>query len=236
MEWFNRLVGNNNVQRRQPTRSATNDPRSRLLRYKRVFNSIFEIANKPRNPSSERPLFDRLRATIDRLATLTRDESRASVPHLCLQYASSSQLYTVIGRAALVSQYEPVIGSAVALFAALVESEEEDFLANQSFAKSLMRLVTKVADSDNVLIGVETETAILELLFTISAKIRLQPEILPVWFRSSVKPELEDVFVKEKKSFVGITSKADFPLCYMFIDRVHHVGVRVSASRRESYI
>ena len=105
-----------------------------------------------------------------------------------------------------------------------MDSEEEDFLSNAPFAKSLMSLVRKVVESNHILITIDTETAILELLFTISAKIRLQPEILSFWFRSTAKPELEDVFVKEKKSFVGITQKDDFPLCYLLIDRVHHDG------------
>jgi hypothetical protein len=106
----------------------------------------------------------------------------------------------------------------------LVDSEEEDFLASGHFAKSLMNLVRKTVDSAEMRISNDTETAILELMFTIAAKIRLQPEILPVWFRSTARPELDDVFVKEKKSFVGVTQKDDFPLCYLFIDRVHHEG------------
>jgi hypothetical protein len=110
------------------------------------------------------------------------------------------------------------------VFAALVDSEEEDFLSSGHFAKSLMNLVRKTVESRQMQISNDTETAVLELMFTIAAKIRLQPEILPVWFRSTAKPELDDVFVKEKKSFVGVTQKEDFPLCYLFIDRVHHEG------------
>ncbi|KAK3110652.1 hypothetical protein LTR53_014844, partial [Teratosphaeriaceae sp. CCFEE 6253] len=197
---------------------------SRLARFKRIFNSILELCNRPRDPVNEGPLLEQLGKTINRLALLVREETRASIPHLCLQYAASSQIYTVIARAAIVSQYEPIIQSSVALFAALVDSEEEDFLSSASFAKSLMRLVTKVADSGSVIVSVDNETSILELLFSIAAKIRLQPEILPVWFRSTVRPELEDVFVREKKSFVGITQRDDFPLCYLLIDRVHHEG------------
>lgn len=112
----------------------------------------------------------------------------------------------------------------ISVFAALVDSEEEDFLAQPVFGKSLMDLVTRVVDGGSVLLGIDTETAILELLFTIAAKIRLQPEILPVWFTSKAKPERDDASVKEKQSFVGITQKDDFPLCYLLIDRVHHEG------------
>ncbi|KAK4961444.1 hypothetical protein LTR10_001934 [Elasticomyces elasticus] len=226
MDFFSRLVGGTyGPAKATPKAAVANDPHARLNRFKRAFDLVLDLCNKPRNPANETPLLEQLNAAVSRLALLVREESRASIPHLCLQYAAKSQIYTVIGRAALVSQYEPIVQSTVALFAALVDSEEEDFLASSPFAKSLMRLVTKVANSGNVLVGIDTETAILELLFTISAKIRLQPEILSVWFRSAAKPELDDVFVKKNnKNFVGITQKNDFPLCYLLIDRVHHEG------------
>lgn len=169
-------------------------------------------------------MLEQLTIALYRLNQLMRDETRAPVPHPCLQFAASNQIYAVIGRAATVSGYEPVIQAAIAIFVTLIDSEEDDFLASGHFARSLMRLVTRVLESQHVLIGMDTETSILEMLFTIAAKIRLQPDILQVWFQSTAKPELEDVFVKEKKSFVGITQKDDFPLCYLMIDRVHHEG------------
>ena len=167
---------------------------------------------------------EQLHGCFERVGIIIREDARAPVPHLCLQFAAANQIYTTIARAATVSRYEPIVQSAVDAFVALVDSEEEEFLSSAPFAKSLMRLVTKVVDGGTVLVSIETETAILELLFTIAAKIRLQPEILVYWFQSTAKPELEDVFVKEKKSFVGITQKDDFPLCYLLIDRVHHEG------------
>lgn len=224
MDFWNRLIGSALQPNKQNSRPAANDPQARLARFKRVYQSVHELSNRPRNLNSETPLLDTLNAHINRLAILLRDETRAPAPHLCIQFAGSNHIYAFIGRAATVSLYEPIIRSSIAVFAALVDSEEENFLENGNFAKSLMRLVRKVLESGGVLIDTETETSILELLFTISAKIRLQPEILPVWFQNNAKPELEDVFVKEKKSFVGITQKDDFPLCYLLIDRVHHEG------------
>lgn len=185
---------------------------------------MVDICNRPRNVDTDATQFEQLRTSLDRLVNLIREETRAPAPHLCLHYVASSQAYVVVGRAAAVSQNEAVVSSAVAVYAALIDSEEEDFLANAAFAKSLMRLITRVIDSGNVLVGVPTETAILEVLFTISAKIRLQPEILPVWFQTSSKPEQDDVFSDEKQRFVGATQKDDFPLCYLLIDRVHHEG------------
>lgn len=224
MDFWARLFGTTYAPQKPVARSAAHDPQARLLRFKRVYNTFVDLCNRPRNPFAESSLFDSLRACLDKLAALLREESRAPVPHTCLQFAGGTQIYTAVARVATVSQYEPLIRSSVAVFAALVDSEEVDFLASGHFAKSLMGLVRKVADSGNVLTDNETETAILELLFTIAARIRLQPEILPVWFQSTAKRDVVHDLVSEKKSFVGVTQKDDFPLCYLLIDRVHHEG------------
>ncbi|KAK4541304.1 hypothetical protein LTR36_008062 [Oleoguttula mirabilis] len=224
MDFWSRLIGGTQGPKKTSPKITANDPRTRLARFERVFNDVLDLCNRPRKLQNEPQQLKQLKTRLDRLAVLLREETRAPVPHTCLQYAASSQIYTAVGRAAIVSQDEAIVHSAVAVYAALIDSEEEDFLANASFASSVMRMITRVIDSGNVLVGVDTETAILEVLFTISAKIRLQPEILSVWFRSTAKPGLEDVFAREKKSFVGITQKDDFPLCYLLIDRVHHEG------------
>ncbi|KAK5135524.1 hypothetical protein LTR08_005159 [Meristemomyces frigidus] len=224
MDFWSRLIGGAQTPKKPPPNTLANDPQARLIRFKNVFNKVLELCNRPLNISRQPKQLGQLRSLLDRVVVLLREETRAPVPHTCLQYAASSQIYTVVGRAATVGQNEAVTHAAIGIFAALIDSEEEDFLANASFARSLMRLITRVIDSGNVLVGVDTETAILEVLFTVAAKIRLQPEILSVWFRSTAKPELEDVFVKENRSFVGITQKDDFPLCYLLIDRVHHEG------------
>ncbi|KAK3718561.1 hypothetical protein LTR37_005065 [Vermiconidia calcicola] len=224
MDWWSRLIGGSYAPKTPPPKKATNDPQVRLARFKRNHHALLQLCNRPRNLANEDSLLQQLHSYLDRTAFFIREESRAPAPHLSLQFASSNQVYAVCARAATVSHSEPLIQSSIAVYAALVDSEEEDFLSSAPFAKSLMRLVRKVVESGTYLINVDTETAILELLFTISAKIRLQPEILSSWFQSTAKPELEDVFVKEKKSFVGIAQTDDFPLCYMLIDRVHHEG------------
>lgn len=225
MDWWTRLLGGNPTPKKPPPKKAANDPELRLARFKRIYHTVLQLCNRPRNLAAEGQLLDQLHGCLDRIAVLIREETRAPIPHLTLQFAAGNQIYNVIARAATVSQDERIISATVAVMAAMVDSEEEDFVASAAFAKSLMRLVTKVADNRaKIMISIDTETAILELLFTITAKIRLQPDILTFWFHSTAKPELEDVFVKEKKSFVGITQKDDFPLCYLLIDRVHHEG------------
>lgn len=223
MDFWSRLIGGSYTPKPNPHQHV-HDPRARLARFKKAYTTVQQLCNRPRNLAKEAVTLDELKKLFDRLSQLIREESRAPAPHLCLQYAASNQIYVTITRAAIVSHNEGLIHSTITLLATLVDSEEEDFLSSQPFAKSLMRLVTRVVDTGNILLELDTETAILELLFTVAAKIRLQPAILPVWFASSAKPDLDYTSVKEKKGFVGISQKDDFPLCYLLIDRVHHDG------------
>lgn len=118
-----------------------------------------------------------------------------------------------------------MVKEAVALFAALVDSEEEDFLENGTFSQSLMTFVSKVTGRGAIMVvGEDTEAEVVELLFGIAAKIRLQPEILPVWFTTRTKDMNDGASILQKADFAGITQKEDFPLCYQLIDHVHHEG------------
>jgi hypothetical protein len=72
-------------------------------------------------------------------------------------------------------------------------------------------------------IGEDIEADIVELLFGIAAKIRLQPEILHVWF-TTTSADSEGRLLNQKTDFAGVTQKEDFPLCYQLIDHVHHEG------------
>ena len=111
----------------------------------------------------------------------------------------------------------------VAFYNALIDSEEEDFLENDVFAVSLMNFVNRTVGSGGVGVGEDIEADIVELLFGIAAKIRLQPEILPVWF-TTASTDAGGLLVKQKVDFAGVTQKEDFPLCYQLIDHVHHDG------------
>lgn len=220
--WWSRLPGR--APKKTAARTTANDPEVRLIKFKRLYHTALSLCNRPRDLSTEAPLLEELYDCLKRIAALLREESRAPSPHLCLQFAAVDRIYAVIARAASASQNEPVIQASLSILAALVDSEEEDFLSNAIFAKSLMRLATSVLDSGSILVNSETESAILELLFTITAKIRLQPEILRFWFQSTARPELDDVVLQEKQSFVGNTQKNDFPVCYILIERVHYEG------------
>jgi len=110
------------------------------------------------------------------------------------------------------------------MFSILIDSEAEGFLTSRTFSRALMRFSMRVLEPGSIFVTLDTESQLIEVLFAVAAKIRLEPDILPIWFSGNIRAEAEDGSGKEKRSFVGITQKDDFPLCYMFIDRVHHEG------------
>jgi hypothetical protein len=176
-----------------------------------------------------------IRLNLARLTGILHDESRSPAPHLCLQFASASKIYAAVSRIAGTARNESIVREGIAVFAALVDSEEEDFLENGGFAEALMVMIVRISGgAGGVVLGEDTEIEVLELLFNIAAKIRLQPEILPVWFttKETRRPDLQQTDgpegAREKKEkdvdFVGLTQKEDFPLCYQLIDHVHHEG------------
>lgn len=142
---------------------------------------------------------------------------------MCLQFAAAQQIYTAISKIAATSHDEGMVRDAVGFYNALIDSEEEDFLENDVFAVSLMNFVDRTVGSGSMGVGEDIEADIVELLFGIAAKIRLQPEILPVWF-TTASTDSSGRLVNQKVDFAGVTQKEDFPLCYQLIDHVHHEG------------
>lgn len=142
---------------------------------------------------------------------------------MCLQFSAAQQIYTAISKIAATAHDEGTVRDAVAFYNALIDSEEEDFLENDVFAVSLMNFIDRTIGSGSMGIGEDIEADIVELLFGIAAKIRLQPEILHVWF-TTTSADNEGRLLNQKTDFAGVTQKEDFPLCYQLIDHVHHEG------------
>ncbi|KAL6174232.1 hypothetical protein ACJQWK_00371 [Exserohilum turcicum] len=142
---------------------------------------------------------------------------------MCLQFAAAQQIYTAVSKIAATAHDEGTVRDAVAFYNALIDSEEEDFLENDVFAASLMNFIDRTIGSGSIGIGDDIEADIVELLFGIAAKIRLQPEILHVWF-TTASADSAGRLPNQKTDFAGVTQKEDFPLCYQLIDHVHHEG------------
>lgn len=177
---------------------------------------------KTQNLANDREALSNIRRGFQALTAILNDESRSPAPHLCLQFAAAQQIYTGISKIAATSFDEGIVRDAVAFYNALIDSEEEDFLENDVFAVSLMNFINRTVGSGTMAVGEDIEADIVELLFGIAAKIRLQPEILPVWFTTATDSDSRPRARSE--NFAGVTQKEDFPLCYQLIDHVHHEG------------
>lgn len=109
-------------------------------------------------------------------------------------------------------------------FATLIESEEEAFVESDAFASSLTNLLVRITGANSIRLGADTEARVVELAFNITTKIRLEPEILPAWFKSQRNTPQEEKNLDKHGQFEGRTQKQDFPLFYLLMDYIHHEG------------
>jgi hypothetical protein len=176
------------------------------------------------NLSRDYEAAENIRESVQDLTAILSDESRRPLPHPCITFASSKQIYIPIGKIATTSYNEGIIREAVALFATLIDSEEESFVENDAFSKSLMNLLVRITGANSIRLGSDTEVEVVELSFNITTKIRLDPEILPAWFTAQEHEESSNEGQDAHKRFTGKTHKEDFPLFYLLIDYIHHEG------------
>lgn len=109
--------------------------------------------------------------------------------------------------------------------ATLIESEEEAFVENDAFSTSLTNLLVRITGANSIRLGPDTEVKVVELAFNITTKIRLEPNILPAWFRSHSESHANEAKTKDQREkFAGRTQKQDFPLFYLLMDYIHHEG------------
>ena len=153
---------------------------------------------------------------------MLESEIQAPAPHLCIEYLATSNIYTVVTRVAASSYNENIIRETLDLSNTLVENEEGSFLEDQRFATALTAVVNAISTS--IILSVETECSMLEVLFGVAAKLRLQPNILPTWFKSQSQ-DVEDVMSGDPESNPNSRAhKQGFPLFYLLLDYVHHEG------------
>lgn len=110
-------------------------------------------------------------------------------------------------------------------FATLIGSEEEAFVENDAFSASLTNLLVRITGTNSIRLDSDTEARVVELAFNITTKIRLEPQILPTWFKTQQQgtPANEE-WLDEHDKFAGRTQKQDFPLFYLLLDYIHHEG------------
>lgn len=134
-------------------------------------------------------------------------------------------MYVPVAKIATTSYDEWIIKEAVRFFATLIESEEESFVESEAFSASLTNLLVRITGANSIRLAHDTETKVVELAFNITTKIRLDPEILPAWFKSQQNGgEGSARRGSTLDKFQGRTQKQEFPLFYLLIDYIHHDG------------
>lgn len=96
-------------------------------------------------------------------------------------------------------------------------------LADERFADQLMAFADNITSLSG-LNGSQTECEVMELMFGIASKIRLDPELLSVWFMS--EEEAESIVNGSGKGGqpIPMGDHKRFPLCYQFVGRVYNEG------------
>ncbi len=163
---------------------------------------------------------------IDRLTSLLKEESRTPAPHPCLSFALSSHLAETLVRVSSAVPHEAIIGAAIGAFSIVIDGDD-DVLNDEHFAQCLLSITDTSSAAERMHIGLDTEAAMVEHRFEVAAKIRMQPGILPTWFRRksaarnmSVAAGAEDIHTGSTESHASY--KDDFPLFYSLMDYVHY--------------
>ncbi|KAH6652572.1 Retinoic acid induced 16-like protein-domain-containing protein [Truncatella angustata] len=209
-------------------KDATRDPIRRRQRFEKEYSQLLHIWRNTSNIAKDVDAAENLEIRLQELTNILADESRRPLPHPCISFSAAKQIYVPIGKIATTSYNEWIIKEAVSFFATLIESEEEAFVENEAFSASLTNLLVRITGANSIRLAAETEVRVVELAFNITTKIRLEPHILPAWFKShqhgsGPNPQQEDPRAQREK-FAGKTQKQDFPLFYLLMDYIHHEG------------
>lgn len=160
---------------------------------------------------------------LEILTRLLEEEIRSPAPHPCIIYVASSHFYDVVASIAQSFSSEQALHLALKFFNLLVDNEEGGFVEDESFANALIKCVDKIYTSSSSPISAQTEGNVAELLFGVAARIRLQPGILPVWFRPRKEAEAFSKSAFDITPSLGPDRRV-FPLFYFLVEYLHHDG------------
>ncbi|OAP56172.1 hypothetical protein AYL99_09351 [Fonsecaea erecta] len=199
------------------TKQRTNTPAERLASCKSICNAL---THTWRSGSVERDDEAALSYTVkllQRLESILHDESRRAAPHSCLRYVASNQVYIIITKLAVSSANADIIKSSAQLFHILINGEAEGLLDSKLFTRSLLDLVCFATIGGRLIVEERLETDLVELLFEIATKIRLDPDILPAWFYPDREPT-------RGRNAADDSRRSQFPLFHVLVQYVHHDG------------
>ncbi|KAI1308929.1 Retinoic acid induced 16-like protein-domain-containing protein [Xylaria venustula] len=224
LQW-SRLIANTPLSSRTSAKDAARDPIRRRQRFEKEYSQLLHVWRNCSNLARDVDAAEVLEIRLQELSNILAEESRRPLPHPCISFAATKQIYIPIAKIATTSYNEWIIKEAVLFFASLIESEEESFVENDAFSASLTNLLVRITGANSIRLGQDTEVKVVELAFNITTKIRLEPDILPAWFKIHADAGTQDdKFKDQRDKFAGRTQKQDFPLFYLLMDYIHHEG------------
>lgn len=139
---------------------------------------------------------------------------------MCISFAAASRILVTVARVSAAFQTEPIATEALSICQLLIDTEEEAFLEDRGFVDTLPDFVESVQRLGVQSEEDEMETTLVEMLFGITAKLRVEPHLLRAWFRPE-KPEddQEDLTTEERR-----TRWEEFPLFYTILHYVPFQG------------
>ncbi|ORY71015.1 Retinoic acid induced 16-like protein-domain-containing protein [Pseudomassariella vexata] len=208
------------------SRDAARDPVRRRHRFEKEYSQLLQTWRTSSNLARDIDAAENIEIRLQEMTNILADESRRPLPHPCISFSAAKEIYVPIAKIATTSYNEWIIKEAVLFFATLIESEEEAFVENDAFSASLTNLLVRITGANSIRLGSDTEIRVVELAFNITTKIRLEPHILPAWFKSHHAESAghEEQFRDQREKFAGKTQKQDFPLFYLLMDYIHHEG------------
>ena len=164
------------------------------------------------------------RICLRRLTELLNDDERGPTPHLCITFAATSRILVVVAKLAIAFGNDGITHEALGICSLLIDNEEEDFMEDRAFATELPKLVDAIISSGQHLADPETESSMLEVLFGVASKIRLEPRILPIWFRPPLEDDEDEKTGSEEVRDTQRDRTVEFPLFYLLLSYVPKEG------------
>ncbi|KAI0844800.1 Retinoic acid induced 16-like protein-domain-containing protein [Daldinia vernicosa] len=225
MDFWSRLIANTRLSSGNSSKDSARDPIRRRQRFEKEYGQLLQIWRNCPNIARDEDAAENIELRLQGLTNILADESRRPLPHPCVSFSATKQIYVPIAKIATSSYNEWIIKEAVLFFATLIESEEEAFVESDAFSASLTNLLVRITGINSIRLIPETEVKVVELAFNITTKIRLEPGILPAWFKSHPETHANDEKTKDQREkFAGKIQKQDFPLFYLLMDYIHHEG------------
>ena len=163
---------------------------------------------------------ENVRICLQRLAELLNEDQRGPTPHLCVSFAATSRVLVTVARISAAFQNNAITQEALGICSSLIDSEEEEFLEDRGFADTLPELIESIQKSVRHDGNPGLESSMVELLFGITAKLRVEPHVLRVWFRPEKFEEGDEELSEDEKR----TRWEEFPLFYTLLAYVPSEG------------